>query len=261
MYYLNQADRATYNAFTTWVPRPLSKSEKVIAKISDTFNKSVDLGEVGQASAVELTALTNSHITLADEIQNTFGHMYERRNLALRALTNAEAMKELLALYPNVAATEMHKNRPTKGLLGLALSATPNEAVAAAQQWFDVMVGALSLCPKLKDYFLVYSGVGPTKAIIHRVAIEQQAASESKSSLLYGVAVNAVAQKTFIELFNVRNHGSLRLILQYELHLDPTFTKGAELEINKRVLPEPLHNHNVLDFNYRGHKATFFTKM
>lgn len=256
MYYLNQADREVYNAFNAWVPRALSKSEKLIVKIaeSNAFAQSL-MGHVRDMDDGATQRMMNEQFALAEEIRVAFSHMFDRRNLAIRALQDPEAVKELIKLYPNVEATELHKNKPTKGLLGVALSGNPNEAVAAAQEWFDKMLGALSICPVLKDYYLVYSGVGPAKPLIHRSAIE------TKSSLLYGIAVHPTAQKTFIELFNVRAHSNLRLILDYELHKDPAFNKGAVLEIAPRQLEGFLKNHTVLDFNYRGHKATFFTKM
>lgn len=240
MKYLSNADRKSYTALTAWEPRTLNKSEKIVALVCQLHTAD----PVAEASP-----------TFVDEIHAQFGHMYERRMLVLAALKDKAKLDELLALYPNVGAFIQQSNRPTKGLLGAALEKVTAHQVLAAHDWFAQMVSALSRIPKLNDFFLVYSGVGPNKALIHRSAIE------TKNPLLYGVAVPAAAQKTFIDLFDVKNHTNLRLILNYELHLDNDFTGGEELEINERVLEGFLCRHTLLDFNYRGHKATFFTKL
>lgn len=256
MQYLSNADRKIYASFTAWTPRPLNKSEKLIARIAEAnaYARSLS-GRVRDIDDPAEQKMIREQMGLADEIHAAFNYMFERRNLAIRALLDQEALAELVALYPNVGVTQLYANKPTTGLLGLALAGHDEHTYAAAQAWFDKMVGALSLVHKLPDYYLVYSGVGPAKPLIHRSAIE------TKNPLLYGMTVPAAAQKSFIELFNVREHANLRLILDYNLHQDPTFTKGTELAIAPRQLEGFLKNHNVLDFDYRGHKATFFTKM
>lgn len=246
MNYLSKADRSIYNVVTNSSGRPLGKAEQTVAAIQRAHTT-----PISTAAATELQR----------EIKSVFAYLEDRLNLAMDALYNKGKLEELLAFYPNVRAHALAGALPDKGLLGAAIAGVSEEDIAKAKVWFDKMVGAMSLIPKLKDYYLVYSGVGPNKAIIHRAAMIKEEALASQSNLLYGVAVHATAQKSFIELFNAKNNAALRLIQTFELHLDPSINGGTPLEINKRVLGGFLQNHNVLDFNYRGHKATFFTKL
>jgi len=256
MNYLSTAEQQVYKAFTNWTPRPFSKADELVADIVQANEDFVNVAVVGSPfKKEEIEKLGVRRAQLVARIAIVFGYSEERNKLALAALTEAHAVRRLLDMYPNVRVNRLAAEKPTKGQLAFALAGRPETELLGAKAWFGDIVKALKQIHKLPDYYLVYSGVGPTKAIIHRAAIE------TKNPLLYGMAVPAAAQKAIIALFNVRELRHLRTILEWDLHLDETFNGGETVAIASRTLEGFLQNHRLLDFDHCGHKATFFTKL
>lgn len=237
MNYLSDDDRKLFQQHRAWERRPLTKSERVIAEVL-VFSK------MGNTSEDE-------HFVLKELIHNTFGHMFERRNLIIAALKDPEAMEKVLALYPYVKAAHLHANTPTTGLLSAALRGITEVEMTRMQTWFNQFVGAMSMLTKFELPYLVYTGMGPDRPNNNRYNPEQ------KHPVLWGVAVHPVAQKTFIDLFGHQKVPYFRAILEHQLHKDREFVGHVVIDIDETTYPG-LQHVPTFAVDYRGHKATFF---
>lgn len=238
MNYLSDADRKLFQQHRAWERRPLTKSERVITEVL-VFSKMKNTSE-------------DEHFVLKELIHNTFGHMFERRNLILAALKDPEAMEKVLALYPYVLAAYLHANTPATGLLAAALRGISEKEMAQMQTWFNQFIGAMSMLAKFELPYLVFTGMGPDRPNNNRYNPEQ------KHPVLWGVAVHPTAQKTFIELFGHQKTHLFKNILDLNLHKTEAFTGHVVVDIEETTYPG-LQHVPTFAVDYRGHKATFFT--
>lgn len=238
MNYLSDDDRKLFQQFKTWEKRPLTKSERVITEAL-VFSKMENTSE-------------DEHFVLKELIHNTFGHMFDRRNLIIGALKDPAEMDKVLALYPYVLTSYQHANRPATGMLAAALHGVSDLGMAEMKTWFNQFIGAMSTLTKFEIPYLVYTGMGPDRPNnnTHK--------PESKHPVLWGVAVNPTAQKTFIDLFGYQKAHYFNAIFGYQLHKDPAFTGSVVIDFDETHYPGLQHVPTFVA-DYRGHKATFFT--
>lgn len=236
MNYLSAQQRQVFNQFTAWVPQPLAKTEKLIDKIRRYHESPSE----------------NAHTTLHVEILTGLSHMYERRNMALKALEDPRELAALYDLYPNVRAHALRAGRPNSGLLAMAIDGYTEEFVQGARAMFDNLLGALSQVPKTKEAYLVFTNAGPTKVQVDK------AWRENKNPILSGIAIPANAQKVFIETFNKgRNVSYLNAILKYDLLDEDTITGSVPVSFVEVKVPGFPHA-PAYQLEYRGHRATVF---
>jgi len=236
--YLSEADRKLFQQHRTWEQRPLTKSERVITEAL-VFSKMTNTSD-------------DEHFVMKELIHNTFGHMFERRNLIIAALKDPVAMDKVLTLYPYVLSAYLHANTPETSMLSAALRGVSDEQMDHMKAWFNHFIGAMSMIPKFDIPYLVYSGQGPDRPN------NNTRNPENKQEALWGVAVNPTAQKTFTELFGYRKAHYFKAIFDCKLHKDKAFAAQVEIDIDEVSYPGLQHVPTIV-VNYRGHKATFFT--
>lgn len=238
MNYLSDADRALFNQYRAWERRPLTKSERVITEVL-VFSKMKNTSE-------------DEHFILKELIHNTFGHMFERRNLIIAALKDPASMDKVLALYPYVHSAYLHANTSKEGMLAAALRGVSELDMSHMKAWFNRFVGAMSMLTKFEVPYLVFTGQGPERPNNNTYN------PENKHPVLAGVTVNPIAQKAFIDLFGWQKADYFKAIFECNLHKDPAFTGEVEIDISETSYPGLQHVPTFV-VDYRGHKATFFT--